>query len=228
MKNLKKGRLKLEKIFEVIRNLPHFEYQNKKIIIDTGSPFSYSKTPDIVIDSKVINSFDKFPSNLSMLIPEDVSTLLGMDILKKFDIQFNKNSNTVKLFTKSNRSLTQELDVNYIENIPTITVEIDGSSISCIFDSGAHINYLDKSKIQDVVKEREEIDFHPSIGVFTTPIYIKRIRISDLVKNTEVGTLPSEFDQLLEKLRVYGIIGTNFFESNKVIFAPSRKKIYYE
>ena len=217
-----------KEIHQWIHQLPHFFYQGQKLIVDTGSPKSHGRISEIVIDGEKLSLKSPFEGRLSSYMPSDVVALIGMDIIKDFDLIINSETNETEFVKDYCEDVINHVEINQFKSFPTINVNIDGRAINCLFDTGAHIDYINSTIIKGKSTIEKIEDFNPSIGEFETNLYDLDVVLKDINKTLKFGNLP----WILESAtfgsgNVNGLIGLNLFEGNKVILSVRRKKMYF-
>lgn len=217
-----------KEIHQSVHQLPHFFYQGQKVIVDTGSSQSYGRIDEIVIDGEKLRLKSPFPDYLSSYMPDDVIALIGMNIIKDFDLIINTETYETEFMKKYCDELINYVEIDQFMSVPTINVNIDGRAIDCLFDTGAHINQINSSMTKGKNPIEKVKDFNPIIGVFETNLYDLDVVLKDINKTLKFGNLP----WILETAtfgsgNVNGLIGLNLFEGNKVILSVRRKKMYF-
>lgn len=215
-----------KEIHQSVHQLPHFFYQGQKVIVDTGSSQSYGRIDEIVIDGEKLRLKYPFEGRLSSYMPSDVVALIGMDIIKDFDLIINTETHETEFMKKYCDELINYVEIDQFMSVPTINVNIDGRAIDCWFDTGAHINYINSSMTKGKNPIETVRDFNPIIGVFETNLYDLDVVLRDINKTLKFGNLPGSAETVISG-NVNGIIGMNLFEGKKVLLSIRRGKICF-
>lgn len=219
---------------EKVLSLPGFNYLGKRVIIDTGSPFSMGRIPKIEISNTTFD-LKSFMPNYGRHIPEDVVAALGNDFLNNYDIKIDLQTNNVEILQSDNEELKYNLDVGFVTSIPrvapypyvTLTIE-NHFNKKLLFDTGAHIYYLKESLIENKEVIGRVKDFSPDVEEFETNIYMFDVEYQNKKEKVQFGSLPKEYEKKFILLGQSGIIGVNAFPGNTLLYSARRKKIYYE
>lgn len=209
----------------IIANIDQFDY-----LIDTGSPKSFGHKTNVYINGK------KFPIGDNSMTGTTTETLcslsglkfdglIGMDILKHFNIQFTQHdvtfSNTSVHYTEPVIKLPI---VDTLMTIPIIKLNIGQIDQRIIFDTGAHLSYLsDDLLVGTSVGEME--DFYPTIGIYKTNVYKIDVVMNEKIETLTFGLLPSSMNVLLEMGQTKGIIGTELLNKYTIILSHSDKML---
>ncbi len=81
-----------------VLSLPHFYYEGKRIVVDTGALNSQGSIGKLEILGDVFYP-GKWESKVKMNMPDEVYALVGLDIINNFDFKIEPNSNEV-IFSK--------------------------------------------------------------------------------------------------------------------------------
>lgn len=218
-----------KEIHQLVHQLPHFFYQGQKVIVDTGSSQSYGRIDEIVIDGEKLRLKSRFEGRLSSYMPSDVVALIGMDIIKDFDLIINTETHETEFMKKYCDELINYVEIDqFMSVVPTINVNIDGRAIDCLFDTGAHINYINSSMTKGKNPIETVRDFNPIIGEFETNLYDLDVVLRDINKTLKFGNLPGSAETVIFRSgNVNGIIGMNLFEGKKVLLSIRRGKICF-
>ncbi|CAF0790467.1 unnamed protein product [Adineta steineri] len=212
----------------IIVNLNQFDY-----VIDTGSPMSFGRGTNIIINGK---SFSIPNADISGLTADSLSKLsglkidglIGMNILMHFDIRFTRThitfSNTP--FLHADTAIKLPI-IDMIMTIPIITLKIENTDHRLYFDTGAKISYLsDDLLIGTSIGEMD--DFHPQIGTYKTNVYKINVNINGNVETLTFGSLPASLRMLLTMGRAKGILGTELLNKYSIILSNLNKVLVLE
>ena len=118
-------------------------------LIDTGSPNSFGTAGSLAIgdkkftlDKKYCNFNSLTAGILSQFIGIPCLGLIGMDILRCFDIIFDIADGTIVLSASKIKYDGKGVPVEHFMSIPLFTVQINGIDYRMIFDTGAQISFF--------------------------------------------------------------------------------------
>ena len=210
------------------------QINNLKYLIDTGSPVSFGNGGPISINGSKFEIpctfFGLTIEKINQLSGLSVHGLIGMSILKQFDLYF---TNTETMFTSlSSMSYSKEAlifpIIETIANTPAIYMKIGDENHLMYFDTGAKLSYLHEALLQRHISFGEVNDFHPSIGNYTVPVYKVRVNIGEKQEDLVFGRLPSSLSYCLDIPKVKGILGTEPLKNYSIILSNSTKKLIFE
>ena len=163
--------------FDYVNNHIIVKFDNHNLIVDTGSPWSFSLNS--TIKNIVINNVSyplPFRANLvdkesvEKLVGTNVDGFLGMDILRLTNmticfverkISFEAIRGDVLCFLENSEMVcTKDLTIN------------DNGGFLVIIDSGAKINYVSEEYVRHSEKQTDGFeDWNPSVGKLSGDLY---------------------------------------------------------
>lgn len=201
---------------------------NKKLLIDTGSPNSFCLYPDgMQLDlgerrySIEANLAMMEDINASNLLTERVHALIGMDILCNHILEFDKSRNV--LFVDA-----EDSHLVYEHSIPvdcfnllgfkgiTLDVTINNHQATTLLDTGACISYLSSSYLDGVDVIGDVHDYNPILGPIETTKHEVVLSMGDFSQNLVVAKSPMLLEQTLRMLNVSVILGLDAIECDKI------------
>lgn len=209
------------------------EQEGVNLLIDTGSPKSMHEKGEIIIDgssfhvSKQIGNIDS--SYLSQKIGEDISGLIGMDILNNYEVWFDYKLGELFLF--DDNSFSSWPRGGSLMTIPLLELDVDGRKAKMILDSGAQYSYIGQSFI---AKQSTPIatvtDFTPIIGLESFDVSLFEMPISVFKLNPQIsetykfafGKMPLQLSMILERFNIDGIVGIDFFKMFRVVLSKGK------
>ena len=211
----------------IIVEINHFDY-----IVDTGSPVSFGRGGSIFINGQSFllnhSAMNLTPDSISKLSGLRIDGVIGMDILSKFDIQFSLDeilfSNTV-IHHSDLAIVLPVIDTAMI--VPIISLTIAGEYRRLFFDTGAKLSYLSNDLLSGVPMGQRQ-DFHPSIGRYTTNVYMIDVGIQRNVESLTFGSLPSSLTILLEMGQAAGVVGTELLNKYTITLSNSTQTLVLE
>lgn len=199
------------------------------ILIDTGSPFTINQTSEFYFLEKAHRVKTLFSgasaTNINILENYVITTLLGTDILSKYNIEFNYRENEVTFFDPE-ETFTPEgdrLTITSTSAIPVITAIVDGKQTNLFIDCGAKFSYIRKEFTLNKKSVQSEEDFYPGLGKFNINLYELPVLIDGNPIDTLFGVLPDRLSSLLSVN--HGLIGSDLFLKHKVYLSLSEKYI---
>ncbi len=209
----------------------HFfiELDNKKWLLDTGAPTSFSNEPSITFANKTFEIDSDYmgltAEMLSGYIDMECHGLLAVDVLNDFDMIFDQKN---ALLTVSEESLEMDgdkLPLSDFMDIPIVTVHIGEKSYNMFFDTGAKLSYLQDESLSSFPKLETVTDFYPGFGEFETDTYAVDFIIGSEQYALQCGSLPDILGMTLVMAGTQGILGNEVFRDKVVGYFPRRGEL---
>ncbi len=187
---------------------------DKRILIDTGSPGSFSNgspikflekevTPDggamlgmVSIDS--VNEFLEHP----------VDALFGGDLLGDHPFKIDFNGKTITFFTEGysdEGGTTIPLQVTMGGVV--FPMGLNGREVSAVLDTGAHYSYVTENEPETKNFTREIEDFNPMTGRFTSKMGEVSVTVAGRDLVFDFGTLSGMLGMLLSMIGASTVVG---------------------
>jgi hypothetical protein len=129
---------------------------------------------------------------LRQMTGASITSLMGMDILRRFSVEFRYAEGKVIFDTGPLISREVSLHADLVMGIPIISVDIcNGRSRMCL-DIGAKHTYLDSRHTHGRTPDATEQDFYQGIGHFQTPVFTLHGAVGgDLSSDVLATSLPA-------------------------------------
>ncbi len=204
---------------------------NKKWLIDTGSPVSFGEPDSLTINDNSFDLSDTYGNldtdALSEHIGIEVLGLIGVDILNHFDILLDLPSGVMSV---SKEELPMEGTIVPLEQfmgIPIIEAVIDGRTQKMFFDTGAQISYWQDEALNSFPSLGKVTDFYPGFGEFETETYQLELSIGTESNKLICGSLPGLLSETLMMASAQGIIGNEIMKDQILGYFPRRKHLAF-
>lgn len=178
-------------------------------------------------------------SHLEKAADRQIAGLIGFEILEKFELFFDFESKTIRIFSskkselhKSNKP-TECIPFEMQGHIPVIVVKIENQTFRMGIDTGAESNLIDKKllkklNIENLINPRVE-ELRGLDGQIQRQLAaeIKNTRTrNNTFKNMKY--LTSDFSKINENygLSLDGLLGAPFLNSAKISINYQKRKIY--
>ena len=211
--------------FEVWNKHILIESNNSRLLIDTGSPYSFQKDGIIKIgkqDFNVPKDLMGLDSNyLTEKVGINISGLIGMDIMNHFSVWFNSPQfGNFILFSEKDDATGQPLSnsMNFM-GCPTVTLGANHQEGIFLFDSGAPVSYISSRFVQNVSPCGTTYDFSPLIQSerYEVNLFYLESNLNQFRFNTQFAQMPPELEMILSSYRVDGIIGFDLIDHFRLI-----------
>jgi len=185
-----------------------------RALIDTGAPVSLGTMDHLVLNGRRYRLSDNYLGTdmygIQRYVPTYVDALIGCDILKDFTVTFDLPGGEFRLDPPSStmHGTPQPIDL-VLGIVPVMQVVVNGAQRSLVFDSGAHLSYLDHRLVQGVLPDGEMEDFYPGIGRFRTDLFPADVELAGISRTYRFGVLPGVLAPLLNMTGAEGILGNS-------------------
>ena len=205
---------------------------NKKFLIDTGSPISISNENEIEIFGMTYGSTERYLGanidEISNLVGCHLDALIGNNVLKNFIFQIDFKNQLFFVWDSLPRetiNIDEYIDAEFT-GMPTIQILINQKPIRSFIDTGAKISYLNKQYVQRFDPLDKKEDFLPGFGKFETPIYNIPMTFYGKEIPFKFGILPHRLEEGMLAGSVQAILGADIFSHFTLIFHHANNKIY--
>lgn len=187
-------------------------------LLDTGSPASCSPVP-----LSFGGREHRLPATVMGVSPEEVGRLAGMqvDALIGCDLL---SSLTLRI-----RWIDRQIDIGddipdgglstpftALMGTPVFPLGIGGGERRVLFDTGAHLSYIDPGLVEGMRPVGDREDFHPMNGHYTAPVYMMETSLGGRSFGLEYGVLPGALRQMASMAMAMAgasaIVGTALLE----------------
>lgn len=207
---------------------------NSKALIDTGSSTSMAPAPFDFLGQREYpptNIMGVTPQKMSDLSGIRIDLLIGCDILSRHTIRFRWREGLLDIGDDiSDYPTSTELDT--LMGIPVFPVTLRGRPTKAIFDTGAHLSYIDPVLVQGEYPVGQRNDFYPFVGQFTTPTYRIATALDNAPLEIEYGTLPDSLQLMLGMAMNMSdssaVIGTQLLDAFDFTISWTRNRISWQ
>jgi len=188
-------------------------------LLDTGSPVSLATAP-----FEFLGEVHEVPAetlglnlrSISELSGLSIDILLGADLLTRQNMRIRWRDEAID-FGDDIPSGKAAGPLSSLMGIPVFALELQGKGAAkAIFDTGAHLSYIDSALVADRPQFGTRDDFYPMVGHFTVPTYLVPTNIGGLSLEIEYGVLPVELQAMLGMAMVMSgtsaVVGTQILE----------------
>lgn len=206
-----------------------FRHEGHVVLVDTGAPGTYHVSTPFPFMGRDHPANQNGGINIPSLrlmtgIPE-LTTLMGMDVIGRYHTLINYPDRKI-IFSETPIDMPGEgLECDNYMSIPIIRVEIGGMPRRMYLDSGAKLGYLKSSHTRQLAPEGTEADFYPGFGRFETPVYRLQGSVAGMGFEGRYGNLPTALTRLLTMASTDGILGSDFFQSFRILLDRGTRQI---
>lgn len=215
--------------------------EDKVLVIDTGSPISFSVTGNINSikinenDYEMINNLVKVDGNaLHEFIGVNIDGLIGVDILSKIGgVFFNKLEKTIT-FTSENdfhNSVRVPIKLFGVMGMYYIDCKFTagGNNIKSLLDTGAYMSYIDPEIAKFGVPDGNVLDYSPTFGgwIETTKVKLPVI-IGSEKQDISMAMMTQAIKAQLSMIGCKAILGINEIQWDKMLIDLRNNELVYE
>ena len=200
-------------------------------IIGTGSPRSFSELPTLELDGVSLNMAASFAglsaATLSAFIGLPVTGLLGIDVLKRFDIEFDLPASQI-IFSKNPVAWNGTVvPLQTYQGLPILDAVIGGHSSRAFLETGAKLSYWQEASLVNYPATGVFEDFYPGIGLFQVDTYRVPVEIGGRNFEIRFGVPTTQVLSMLRMAGVTAILGNEIFQNHKTGFQPRQNRIQF-
>lgn len=209
-----------------------FETTYRQMLIDTGSPVSIGPKPYPFLGGwikPVQNMSGITTETLTKFIGIKIDYLVGNDVLQKYYVRFELDSEVVIFGEYPIGAKDIILPMKMQNRIPSINTEISGQEMQAFFDTAAKINFLTKNDplLETSAVVGQEDEFYPNdFGNFVTEVRIFPTIIGEETHNMQFGVLPDFLGNGIKMCGQRAILGTKLLYYYDVELAFPEDKIF--
>ncbi|MDO9591816.1 MAG: VWA domain-containing protein, partial [Erysipelotrichaceae bacterium] len=194
---------------------------HRKVIVDTGSPISFSDESTLrFLNDRYVRSNHALLPMIQKYLSSQIGGLIGMDILSQYDLSFRYDRGLDRWIVKpwqADTSAGYPFRVEYYGGVPVVEAIVDGKRGRFFLDTGATISFLRKRRIEQQPYLGEAEDFFPTLGIFSTDLYRCRLEFASQKFSDSMGVMPDGLEMLMPDW-VDGIIGLNVLRDFNINF----------
>ena len=206
------------------------ESEGGLVLVDTGSPMSFHKDGVISLCGDAYNVprslMNVNAAYVSDKVGTEVSELLGMDIIGKYDTLIDVHQGTI----------TFGCNLEGCSTVPSFTIQgcigvymlVDGKEAKVFVDTGAPTSYIGNSFTNGKVAVDTVSDFSPmaSNETFETPVYELSAEFAGKAFTMKLGNLPGELAMMLSFLGADGAVGMELLKRFPIIISKGQVYIH--
>ena len=187
-------------------------------LIDTGSPGSCAPEPFQFARREyappaAMACFS--PERLSELSGIQIDALIGCDILSELTVRFRWHDRKIDVGEDVPDAPSHE-HFTPLMGTPVFSVGLGGREVKALFDTGAHLSYIDPALVAGMQASGEKADFHPLSGPYIAPTYMVSTSLGGFEHDLEYGVLSGTVAQMtamaMAASGTSAIIGTSLLE----------------
>ena len=200
-------------------------------IIGTGSPRSFSELPTLELDGVSLNMAPSFAglsaATLSAFIGLPVTGLLGIDVLKRFDIEFDLPSSQIMLSSNPVAWNGTVVPLQTYQGLPILDAVIGGQNARAFLETGAKLSYWADASLVNYPATGVFEDFYPGIGLFQVDSYRVPVGIGGRNFDIRFGVPTTQVLSMLRMAGVTAILGNEIFQNQKIGFQTRQNRILF-
>jgi hypothetical protein len=221
---------------EILKERGHLlvPINDKRLLIDTGSPASMSPEPFEFIGAQhnpPASIMGISPRKMSELSGIQIDGMIGCDILSQHTMRIRWQDGEIDLGDNI-PDFGNSHELTTLQGIPVFPVVIHEQSTKALFDTGAHLSYIDPNLVAGQESTGARDDFYPFTGPFTAETHIVKTALDETPLDIEYGILPASLQQTLGMAmnisNSSAVIGTQLLDFYDCTISWSRKAISWE
>lgn len=216
---------------ELFKGHPLLKSGSAIILIDTGAPATLHTSDTFTFCEETYDTKSDYLGMtveiLSEMLGTEITTLLGADILSKYQIMFDYKNESVT-FSKTEISFEgTEIALSSFKGIPLIEFSIDDQPLKFFLDTGAKLSYVSNNVTKNHQSIGIEEDFYPGLGKFETDCYEITTRLGTNDFAVTFGKLHPILQMSAMLGDTNGIIGYDFFRAFQIVLDLKNNTLKY-
>jgi Ca-activated chloride channel family protein len=207
------AKTKMDCFLEQFDNYPVAVIDGKRILLDTGSPFSIGNgaTLDILGQRFTPGSaLGMTTDKLSMWMKTEIDALLGCDILSQFVVSIDWWQSTLTFAARGTSFAGTELSAELLMGTPVLEFGSPNGRTRGIFDTGAKLCYVPWNATTNKTPINHTHDFLPGFGTFESDVYELQFEFARHSFLANCGILPDSAAKMLHGMTgIEWVIGTD-------------------
>lgn len=212
-----------------IDNLIVATIKERRVLIDTGSPYSLGDGRAFSFLNKQYNFPTSFMgldvSQLNQFLSTKIDILLGGDVLSKIVFMIDWDKSIIQISSTRLEFEGVSVPVVLFMDIPIIDLRVGNENIKAFLDTGSRLSYLDSEIIRNYNSIGNASDFYPGVGQFSTSLYEIPIMFANDTRKMTFGKLPELLQKKVMEAGTKSILGNEVFKYYKIYFCFQNKKI---
>jgi hypothetical protein len=205
---------------DLFDNYPIALIDGKRILLDTGSPFSVGNGVRFEIAGqpfKFQGQMGVTTDKLSQWMNTRIDVLLGSDVLSKFVVTLDWWRGAATFSPLGSSLLGEDLPVEQLMGTPVLKVRTAEGKMKALFDTGAKLCYIPRSAVGKLHPVNHLKDFHVMAGNFETDVYEVKVEIAKHCFIANCGVLPESLASMVGKMTgTEWIIGTDLLRQGAI------------
>jgi hypothetical protein len=210
---------------------PIIESGDDVILVDTGATTTIHIRPRLDFCGGLHRSATEYmgldTNRLSDMLGKRITTLLGADILSNHIVFFDYPNGQIGFGRLRPEVPAQERNIQNFMGVPIIPLTVAGNTLQMFLDTGAKLSYLSRERTLGMKSVGTEVDFYPTLGNFTTPVFELTAQWQGNDFDVRFGKLPPLLEIMLSMGNASGIIGYDFFRRFRVWLDLRKGKMGY-
>jgi Ca-activated chloride channel family protein len=206
------------------------EIEGSSVLIDTGIPISLGKNPQWHFLNEVHPLSPVYMGvtldYISKMVGTKVDILLGMDILKKLNMNVELPGQRITFSKRPAYQSEHKTSLFDFMGVPIAKLSAGGNESEVFIDTGAKLSYIDHTIADGYTPIGKENDFYPGMGEFETNVYGIPFEIGSLKFELRCGVLPGLLEKAILVTGKRGIIGAELYQKFLVQLAFLENTIY--
>lgn len=209
---------------------PVIRTKTEIILVDTGAQATLNSTGQLEFEGTVHRCSTQLGTSvadISGLLGMDITTLLGVDVLEKYQVLFDYSNQQIEFSQTPKVFEGHAIALDRVMGIPVIPLTIGGAQHRFFLDTGAQYSYASGHSINAFPPAGQAEDFYPGIGRFQINCHTADLMIGTDQFTARCGIPPALVQRLLAMGDCQGIIGADLFNQFKIQLDLTGRQMKY-
>jgi len=207
---------------DLFDNHPLMLIDGKRILLDTGSPFSVGNGDRFEIAGQSFRFQGQMgvtTDKLSHWMDTKLDGLLGTDVLSKFVLTVDWWRGTVAFSPRGSDLVGDDLPVEQMMGTPVLRFKTANGMAKALFDTGAKLCFMPRSAVGGHAAVNHVKDFHVMTGPFETDVYEVNVEVAGHGFIANCGVMPEALAKLVSGMTgIEWVVGTDLLRQGAIGF----------
>lgn len=221
--------------FEISGGLLVANLAGQRIVLDTGSPVSFSRLGSVLFGGRVHRNANSSWAGdadwLSNLAESKLDGLVGCDVLQDYRFMIDRGAGEIAVIGPTEMGKAAiGLPFDRATGVPVISARVNGLPTRVVLDTGAACCFTTAKLLAGVAECDSRIEVrHPSHGPSMTKIYIASLAIGGeaavSIPEHPFALVAPELEATMTGFGIGGIIGLDVILEDQLVFDFGRNTV---
>ena len=207
------------------------EVDGGRLLVDTGAVTSIGEGDCVELLGRrhpiTVSYMGTTVSDIEQLVGTRITTLLGADVLSRYDVRIDLESGAFELAEGELPLHPPVIRIDDFQGVPIVRARIDGREERFFVDTAAKLSYIHSTLSSHWTPAGTDTDFFAGFGEFTVETGSEQIEVGGRDRQVRFATLPPLLEASLALAGVRGILGSALCEESALTLSSRRRSIAF-